>query len=270
MQRQDRNPVARDQMQATGQTTGAPGPIPYVVAVTGHRDLLDDDAPGAEYAVRALLRRVLKASAPRTLYCISALADGADQLFARQVIALRRQLRRAWPEQPARIRLHVALPMPTTNYISSQRDAAACPNARHAIHRRSPWAFAHRFHALASEADAVCEVPRPPFAGQVQAPPPGQCQGQNACAFSNLASYLSSHADLLVALWHGLKAGSANGDPHPSGTWDTVSRRMNSYSAKSRAHRLALPEAGSDGLVRIPVRSAAARRLPADLETVAT
>lgn len=57
------------------------------VAVTGHRDLDEPTAAKVEIALYALLRSLVRNS-PHDLVGISCLAAGADQIFARTVLAL--------------------------------------------------------------------------------------------------------------------------------------------------------------------------------------
>jgi hypothetical protein len=57
------------------------------IAVTGHRDLDEPTAAKVEIALRELLRS-LAGDSPHDLVGISCLAAGADQIFARTVLAL--------------------------------------------------------------------------------------------------------------------------------------------------------------------------------------
>jgi hypothetical protein len=85
------------------------GRLPFAlrIGVTGHRDLADPDAltPAIDEAIRALSQRVLGARANPSLLIISALAEGADRLVARQVLA-----------RPA-AELEVVLPLPVHEYL---------------------------------------------------------------------------------------------------------------------------------------------------------
>jgi hypothetical protein len=84
------------------------GRLPFAlrIGVTGHRDLADPDAlvPGIDEAIQALTQRVLGVQADPSLLVISALAEGADRLVARQVLA-----------RPA-AELEVVLPLPAHEY----------------------------------------------------------------------------------------------------------------------------------------------------------
>ncbi len=79
----------------TGQTgawwPAGEGRLPFVlrIGVTGHRTLADPDAlrPAVRAAIRGLIERFLGPDADPALLVISALAEGADRLVAREVLA---------------------------------------------------------------------------------------------------------------------------------------------------------------------------------------
>jgi hypothetical protein len=85
------------------------GRLPFAlrIGVTGHRELADPDAlvPAIDEAIQALTQRVLGSQAAPSLLIISALAEGADRLVARQVLA-----------RPA-AELEVVLPLPVHEYL---------------------------------------------------------------------------------------------------------------------------------------------------------
>jgi hypothetical protein len=84
------------------------GRLPFVlrVGVTGHRTLADPDAlvPAVRAAIQGLIERFLGPEADPTLLVISALAEGADRLVAREVLA-----------RPGAA-LEAALPLPAREY----------------------------------------------------------------------------------------------------------------------------------------------------------
>src|SRR4051812_1335746 len=90
---------------------------PFVVAVTGHRDLHPDDAACVREAIARTLDLLAAALPQRPVHFLSALADGADQLFADEVIALQR---RTHADGAARLQLVVLLPMPLHDYCVAQ------------------------------------------------------------------------------------------------------------------------------------------------------
>jgi hypothetical protein len=84
------------------------GRLPFAlrVGVTGHRTLADPDAlvPAVRAAIQGLIERFLGPEADPTLLVISALAEGADRLVARQVLT-----------RPGAA-LEAALPLPAREY----------------------------------------------------------------------------------------------------------------------------------------------------------
>ena len=57
-------------------------PLPFVVGVTGHRDLRPDDGPNLEKAVQKAFERIRKECPDTPLVLLSSLAEGADRLVA--------------------------------------------------------------------------------------------------------------------------------------------------------------------------------------------
>jgi hypothetical protein len=66
--------------------------LPLVIAVTGHRDLLDSELDGIRQQVRRLLMQLGKTYPERSLSVMSALAEGADRLVAQVALDLGVQL----------------------------------------------------------------------------------------------------------------------------------------------------------------------------------
>ena len=62
------------------------GPLPLVVGVTGHRDLVPDDAPRIIERVRALFTELAERYNHTPLVLMSSLAEGADRLVARAAL----------------------------------------------------------------------------------------------------------------------------------------------------------------------------------------
>jgi hypothetical protein len=85
------------------------GQLPFVlrIGVTGHRKLADPDVltPAIQNAIRELIERLLGPGAEPALLVISALAEGADRLVVREVLAA--------PEAA----LEAALPLPPRDYL---------------------------------------------------------------------------------------------------------------------------------------------------------
>ena len=84
----------------TGQ---APGPLPLIVGVTGHRDLRPEDLHALEGLVRRVIEEVKDAHPHTPLLLLSPLAEGSDRLVARVALELG-------------VRLVVPLPLPLELY----------------------------------------------------------------------------------------------------------------------------------------------------------
>lgn len=71
-------------------------PLPFVIGVTGHRDLRDEDLPKLESAVAEIIeelkRHYLGGDGETPIIILSALAEGADRLVARVALSLGAQL----------------------------------------------------------------------------------------------------------------------------------------------------------------------------------
>jgi hypothetical protein len=167
----------------------APTPSSRTIAVSGHRLLHPDDCARLRAQLAALLTEVALAWSGARLDCLSALAAGADQLFAQEVLALQARFGKEG------LRLRVPLPMPEAAYIASQEQPGST-------------AFRDSFAALRARAQEVFEVPADGGALTGSAP------------YVRLADYLVAEADLLVALWDG-DTGAAR---QPGGTFDVVMR----------------------------------------------
>lgn len=165
---------------------------PFVIAVTGHRDLHPDDCARVRAQLAAALDEIARARPEARLDCLSALAAGADQLFAEEVLALQERL------GGQRVRLLVPLPMQESAYIDSQEQPGS-------------QAFRDSYVALRGRAQDVFEV-----ASDGAAPATG------AAPYVRLADYLAARADLLIALWNGDTAAARQ----PGGAFDAVMRYL--------------------------------------------
>lgn len=169
----------------------SPTSSPITIAVSGHRALHAGDRERVRVQLSDALARIAAALPDVPLDCLSALADGADQLFAGEVLALQERL------GADRVRLRVPLPLPEAAYIDSQEQPGST-------------AFRDSFLALRARAQEVFEVPADGGASDGAAP------------YVRLADYIAAHADLLVALWDG-DTGAAR---QPGGTFDVVMRYL--------------------------------------------
>ncbi|GJJ05098.1 hypothetical protein RugamoR64_56360 [Duganella rhizosphaerae] len=196
----------------------APSPyaLPFVVAISGHRDLHPDDVP----AVAAQLYRsieLIAAALPHTpIHFLSALADGADQLFAEQVLALQRACAAREGEGRRRIELVVTLPMPFDDYCREQAGGAAEALRDPAGFEAERLAFGARFQRYSACAGKVFVIPPAPPVALLGTP-----MTRADAAYAQLTRYLGIHAQLLLAVWDG-QSGGEQFPRLPGGTLDLV------------------------------------------------
>jgi hypothetical protein len=196
------------------------GAAPFVVAVSGHRDLHPDDLAGAGERLFEALQLVADSLPHSALDFLSPLADGADQLFAAQVLRLR-----AASATPARIRLLVPLPMPLDAYCAAQGGSDSA-------------AFAARIAPFLRAADGVFTIP--PV--ELDAGSGAALTAANA-PYARLARYLAIHAQLVIVVWDG----QASEVGAPGGTLDLVRSLVDGFERCHHARsagRLAQPEFG--------------------------
>ena len=101
-------------VEAGGQAGAAAGhlhALPYVIAVTGHRDLDESQRDHLKREFSAVLELVLAALPNTPVRVLSALADGADRAFAEATLELRIRLARG-PDGAEAERLSLAAPLP--------------------------------------------------------------------------------------------------------------------------------------------------------------
>lgn len=149
---------------------GTRGPVvPFVVAVTGHRDVLAQEIPALRARVRDCLQRLRSDHPGRIVSVMSSLAAGADCLVAEVALELG-------------LSLTVVLPMPRAMY---ERDF-------------DTDASLHRFAALCAAATDIVELPV--AAGQGDDADAAQWRSPQYAAVGVL---LSEHCHVLIALWDG-------------------------------------------------------------------
>jgi hypothetical protein len=157
---------------------GRPAELRLSIGLTAHRDLIAEEEPFLRSQVRAFLRR-LQADFPHLpLRLISALAEGGDQLVAEEALALG-------------VELIVALPMPREDY---ERDFTG------------PASLA-RFHALLAQG-RVRVLPMAP--GNDAATIHARGEPRNL-QYAQLGMFISSHCQLLLALWDGRPSDATGG-----------------------------------------------------------
>lgn len=158
--------------------------LPLVIAVTGHRDLLEAECPEISKRIGTLFDE-LQSKYPDTPLCVmSPLAEGADILVAEVAIE-------------KGIELIVPLPKPKEDYLA---DFKSEDNKK-------------KFKSLCQQASDVFELRFD------QLPVPGDIHPDRWASDSpyvNLGIYLSAHCHMLIAIWDG------NPSEHLGGTAQVV------------------------------------------------
>jgi hypothetical protein len=144
--------------------------VPFIVAVTGHRDLVPDELPILRSRVRDCLFSLRYEYPSRTVVVMSSLADGADRLVAEEAVKL------GMP-------LSVVLPMPRALY---EEDFTA--ESR------------EQFAQLCDVASEIFELPILPgsSARSIVEQGPGRTR-----QYAQVGVFLSAHCHVLLAVWDG-------------------------------------------------------------------
>jgi hypothetical protein len=144
--------------------------VPFIVAVTGHRDLVPDEIPILRSRVRDCLFSLRYEYPSRIIVVLSSLADGADRLVAEEAVKL------GMP-------LSVVLPMPRVLY---EEDFTA--ESR------------EQFAQLCEVASEIFELPLLPGATprSIVEPGPGRTR-----QYAQVGVFLSAHCHVLLAMWDG-------------------------------------------------------------------
>lgn len=158
--------------------------LPLVVAVTGHRELLETEVDRIQERVRLLLHELGEAYPSRKISVMSPLAEGADCLVAEIAVELS-------------LDLIVPLPKPIDAYLDDFRTDAA----------------RLQFKNLSKKASRIFELPI-----ELPSCPEGIEPGlwEADYPYAQLGIYLSSHCHILLALWDG------NSTQHLGGTAQVV------------------------------------------------
>ncbi len=149
----------------------ATGAAPLVVGVTGHRDLVPEEVPGIEKAVRELLEDLRKRFPDRPLQVMSPLAEGADRIVA--LIA-----------EDLGIELVVPLPMPENLYAQDFESSQS-------------WA---EFGRLSANAVRRWTMPLAP--GNTEASIADHGTERNR-QYAEVGAWIATQSDILIAIWDG-------------------------------------------------------------------
>lgn len=169
------------------------GGFPFVVGVTGHRDLAHSCLDGARAAVRSTLESLQRQFEGVAIEITCGLAAGADQLVAEVALELG-------------IGVHAVLPMPKAIYRNDF----------------SGEELAKLDKLLGNPKVSVDEIPLPPGMDRQAVSATGP---QRDRLYARLGDYLRRRANLLLALWDGQVSGLEGG------TCDVVLRYLEASSA---------------------------------------
>lgn len=238
--------------------------LPYVIAVSGHRDLDARQRASLGRRFSALLELVLVALPHTPVVVLSALADGADRAFAATLLDLRERLERDGAHDSAR-RLSVAVPMPLprAEYLATFGLPASPSEPLAQAHARSVEEFealqsrlisvlgssaqAYRLEAPALDDETQARVSRQQT--QMRAAGASEAEIDAVGAYTALARYLLQHAHLVVVAWDGNDQQRLCG-----GTSDLVATRLAGFARvhnQRSARRFYEPDRGP--VVHLPV-----------------
>ena len=161
----------------TAGSSADPGPIPFVVGVTGHRDLRPNDIPALENAVRSVFNELGSRMPSTPLLLLSGLAEGADQLVARVALS-------------CGVQVTAVLPMPAPLYRSTLEEPA----------RQS-------FDELLAQASVVIDLPL----GDATEEQLAVSADTRVDRYDTLGVFLATHSQALIALWDGVPSDKRGG-----------------------------------------------------------
>lgn len=153
--------------------------LPLVIAVTGHRDLVEGEIPAIRECVRELFRFFSRDYPDRRLQLLSPLAAGADRIAAEEALQMG-------------IELVVPLPMPRAQYLD---DFGTAESRRH-------------FEELLDQAADSFELPLARSASVEDIAAPGEARNLQ---YAQLGVFLCAHCHVLLALWDGKYSGELGG-----------------------------------------------------------
>ena len=185
--------------------------VPFIVAVTGHRDLVADEIPILRSRVRDCLFSLRYEYPSRLIVVMSSLADGADRLVAEEALKLG-------------LPLSVVLPMPRVLY---EEDFTA--------------ESSREFAKLCDAASEIFELPLLPGSTprSIVEPGPGRTR-----QYAQVGVFLSAHCHVLLALWDGKQSEKLGGTSQVVRFHhDDV---MPGYTPRATSSRLTLAEDESD------------------------
>jgi len=145
--------------------------VPLIVAVTGHRDLVDAELAGIRERVQSFLGELLAEYPDRGVTVMTSLAEGADQLVAEEALGIG-------------IPLIVPMPMPRELYVNDFKSIKV----------------REKFDFLCSRAAEIYELPITPGNTPDSIREHGDGRTQQ---YAQLGVFLCAHCHILLALWDG-------------------------------------------------------------------
>jgi hypothetical protein len=199
-----------------------------VIGVTGHRDLVPEEIPGIEAAVRELLEDLVDRFPRRKLQIMSPLAEGADRIAA--LVA-----------EDLDIELIAPLPMPENIYAQDFESSRS-------------WA---EFSRLLDYATETTTLPLAPGSSEAAVSDYGPERNHQ---YAEVGAYIAARSDILIAIWDGKTIDDLGGT---GGLRSTCHRQTDTQFCVShrlfaeQSERRAMPgsRAASDTLAGRPGRS---------------
>jgi hypothetical protein len=148
----------------------APPDLPLVVGVTSHRNMAAAEVEPMRQLVRDFFAHLRQEFPELPLVVLSALAEGGDQLVAREALGMG-------------AKLIAPLPLPLQSYVSDFTDEASRAE----------------FVELCERAEAL-QLPSLPGNTQASIDVPGQARDRQ---YAQAGVFISSHCHILLALWDG-------------------------------------------------------------------
>ena len=176
---------------STPQKLTGRGPLPLIIAVTGHRDLRPEDLPTLEGMVRTIIADAAARYPHSPLVVLSPLAEGADRLVARVGLGMG-------------ARLIVPLPLPRAIYEQDFESEASRAE----------------FRALLDAAESVFELPI--MQGNTVAAISESGEERNR-QYAQVGAFVARHSQVFLALWDGVTLGL---DDKHGGTAEIVRFRL--------------------------------------------
>jgi hypothetical protein len=151
---------------------------PLIVGVTSHRNIAASEIEPIRQRVRDFLSLLKRECPTLPLVALSALAEGGDQLFASEALAVN-------------ARLVVPLPLPKDLYLDDFTDPAV----------------RHQFEALCDKAEIV-RLPLLKGHSRTDIESHGQARDRQ---YAKAGAFIASHCHILVTIWDGKDSGRLGG-----------------------------------------------------------